>query len=139
MARVARQRRRPFVLSLHGHDLLVRAGSLADPAPWQRADLVIVPSSFLADAAVAFGLERDRVRVIPSGVDLARIPFGRADPDADGTITVLFVGRFVDKKGAVDAAKAVADIGLDRPFLHARFVGYGPQAAEVASALGAAR
>ncbi|MEY2433348.1 MAG: hypothetical protein QOC92_3073, partial [Acidimicrobiaceae bacterium] len=57
VARVAAARRRPWVLSLHGHDLLVRAASLADPAPWRAADLVLVPSTFLADAAVAFGIE----------------------------------------------------------------------------------
>jgi glycosyltransferase involved in cell wall biosynthesis len=123
------------VLSLHGHDLLVRARTLADPSPWRRADLVIVPSAFMADAAVAFGIEASRVRVIPSGIDLSRIPFATRSPNPDGTVTVLFVGRFVDKKGATDAASAVARVARERTHVRARFVGYGEQQEAVAAVL----
>jgi glycosyltransferase involved in cell wall biosynthesis len=135
VGRVAALLHRPWVLSLHGHDLLVRARTLADPSPWRRADLVIVPSTFMADAAVAFGIAESRVRVIPSGIDLARISFATRSPSPDGTVTVLFVGRFVDKKGAVDAASAVARVARDRPHVHALFVGYGEQQNAVAAVL----
>jgi len=135
VGRVAALLHRPWVLSLHGHDLLVRARTLADPSSWQRADLVIVPSAFMADAAVAFGIPESRVRVIPSGIDLTRIQFAPRAPDPDGTVTVLFVGRFVDKKGAVDAASAVARVARDRVHLRARFVGYGEQQDAVAAVL----
>lgn len=136
VGRVAALRRLPWVLSLHGHDLLVRARTLKDPEPWKAADLVIVPSSFLADKAAEFGIDAERVRVIPSGIDLARIDFAARQPDADGSVTILFVGRFVEKKGAVDAAAAVATVARDRPHVHALFVGYGEQSAEVTAALG---
>src|SRR4051794_26823518 len=135
VGRVAALVHRPWVLSLHGHDLLARAPTLADPSPWRRADLVIVPSTFMADAAIAFGIAESRVRVIPSGIDLARISFAPRSPSPDGTVTVLFVGRFVDKKGAVDAASAVARVAGDRPHVHARFVGYGEQQNAVAAVL----
>lgn len=135
VGRVATQLRRPWVLSLHGHDLLVRAHQLADPSPLRRADLVIVPSGFMADAAVAFGIPESRVRVIPSGIDVSRIPFTPRHPSADGTVTVLFIGRFVDKKGAVDAASTIARVARDRPQLRARFVGYGEQHDAVAAVL----
>ena len=135
VGRVAGLLHRPWVLSLHGHDLLVRARTLGDPSPWRLADLVIVPSTFMADAAVAFGIDASRLRVIPSGIDLTRIAFAARAPDADGTVTVLFVGRFVDKKGAVDAASAVVHVARDRPHVHARFVGYGEQRDAVAAML----
>jgi glycosyltransferase involved in cell wall biosynthesis len=135
VGRVATLLHRPWVLSLHGHDLLVRARTLADPSPWRRADLVIVPSAFMADAAVAFGIEASRVHVIPSGIDLRRIPFATRSPDPDGAVTVLFVGRFVDKKGATDAASAVARVARARTYVRARFVGYGEQQEAVAAVL----
>jgi glycosyltransferase involved in cell wall biosynthesis len=135
VGRVAHLVHRPWVLSLHGHDLLVRARSLADPSSWTRADLVIVPSRFLAEAAVEFGIDAGRVRVIPSGIDLTRISFATRAPGADGAATVLFVGRFVAKKGALDAARAVATVAREHPFLRARFVGYGEQWDDVTAAL----
>ena len=135
VGRVADRLHRPWVLSMHGHDLLVRARRLADPSPLRRADLVIVPSAFMADAAVAFGIPESRVRVIPSGIDLARVAFRERTPNPDGTVTVLFVGRFVDKKGAVDAASTVGRVARDRPHLRARFVGYGEQRDAVAAVL----
>lgn len=135
VGRAAALLRRPWVLSLHGHDLLVRARSLRDPSSWTRADLVIVPSRFMADAATAFGIDAERVRVIPSGIDLHRIPFASRRPDTDGSITILFVGRFVDKKGAVDAAAAVAAVARTRSLVRAEFVGYGERQAEVTAAL----
>lgn len=135
VGRVAALLHRPWVLSLHGHDLLVRARTLADPSSWQRADLVIVPSAFMADAAAAFGIPEARVRIIPSGIDLTRIRFATRQPAPDCTVTVLFVGRFVDKKGATDAASAVARVGRDRPHVHALFVGYGEQQDAVAAVL----
>ena len=135
VGRVAALRHKPWVLSLHGHDLLVRARTLADPSPWKQADLVIVPSTFMADAATEFGIDRERVRVLPSGIDLTRIPFAARQPDADGSVSILFVGRFVEKKGAVDAAVAIATVARDRPFVRAVFVGYGEQAEAITHAL----
>lgn len=47
---------------------------------------------------------------------------------------MLFVGRFVEKKGVLSAARAVVAAGADRP-LRARFVGGGPLRDELVAAL----
>lgn len=90
-------RRRPYVLSLHGHDV---TGLLsAEPHRYRRVsgavDAVVVPSRFLAERATAAGFEPERIRVIPSGVDL---DFFTATP-APAEPVVGFVGRLVPKKG----------------------------------------
>jgi len=130
-AAVARWRRTPWIASLHGHDLLVEAPM----APWApalaQADLIAVPSRFLAQHAEARGLDSDRIRVLPSGVDLARHPFMERRPEPDGAVNITFVGRFVEKKGALDALVAIAAVSQSRPWVRARFVGYGPQMAEL--------
>jgi len=113
---VARHTRRPWAVSLHGHDLLVEGCDVAG-----RADLVVVPSSYLADAASRAGVRDDRLRVVPSGLDLARHPF-RERVAHDGPVVVTFAGRYVEKKGVLDAARAMADV----PGLRCRFVGTGP-------------
>jgi colanic acid/amylovoran biosynthesis glycosyltransferase len=132
---VAHRRRVPWVVSLHGYDLLVMAATEPELDTVQSADAVIVPSQFLARAAVERGFDRDRIRVIPSGIDVARFAFRPRAPGADGRVHVTFAGRFVPKKGVLDAAHvmaAVSDRGLP---LVCRFVGYGPQEAELRARL----
>ncbi len=131
--RAAQVLRRPLVVSLHGRDLLVHLDR--DPAGLgavRGAAAVIVPSPFLADAAIARGVAPDRLAVIPSGVDPAAIPFRPRSP-VDEPL-VLFVGRFVEKKGVLLAARAVAEVAADHP-LRARFVGTGPLEDELRAAL----
>lgn len=121
VAGVARRTGRPWALSLHGHDLLVEGCPAA-----VRADLVVVPSPYLADAASRAGVRDERLRVIPSGLDLAALPFRVRRPRPDGTVLVTFAGRYVDKKGVLDAAEAFAVARERLPGLRFRFVGHGP-------------
>lgn len=124
---VARRLRRPWMVSLHGHDLLVEArGDRRRMAVLREAALVAVPSRFLADAASDAGVPDRSIRVLPSGIDLSRLPFRERQPASDGTVVVTFAGRFVEKKGVLAAARAVAEVQGRHPKVHARFVGFGP-------------
>lgn len=125
VAGAAKRLRRPWVLSLHGDDLLAfpeRQPGMLDV--YRRADLVLVPSRWLADRAQDAGIDPERLRVIPSGVDLAQLPF-RERTGGDG-VTVTFAGRFVPKKAPLDAARAIALAREQVPELRAVFVGHGP-------------
>jgi len=88
----------PLVVSVHGSDV---TSSAARERPALRhalsnADAVVVPSRFLAEHAVAAGARADRVRVLPSGVDLQVFT---PQPWPAGPPTAVFVGRRVEKKG----------------------------------------
>ncbi len=131
-APVAERLRRPWVVSLHGHDLLVEAAH--DPAQidvLRRATLVVVPSTFLGDVASDLGIPDELIRVLPSGVDLSRLSFRTREPRDDGTVVVTFAGRFVEKKGVLDAARAMAAVRAHHPQVRARFVGHGPLGTEL--------
>jgi colanic acid/amylovoran biosynthesis glycosyltransferase len=130
-AAVAGRLRLPWVLSLHGYDLLVMAAKEPEIEKVRRADIVIVPSAFLADHAIARGFPRDRIRVIPSGIDVDAYPFRPRELTDDGAVRVTFAGRFVPKKGVLDAARAMAAVVANGPTLRCRFVGYGPQEDEL--------
>ncbi len=130
VAGVARRTRTPWAVSLHGHDLLVEGVPAA-----ARADLVVVPSGYLADAASRAGVHDERIRVIPSGLDLAQLPFRERAACSDGTVLVTFAGRYVAKKGVLDAARAFAAAREHLPSLRFRFVGHGPLEAELRALL----
>jgi colanic acid/amylovoran biosynthesis glycosyltransferase len=129
-AAVARRSRRPWIVSLHGYDLLVMHDQDPYAARIHDADLTVVPSQFLADAAIARGFPADRVRVVPSGIDVDQFTFRPRQPHPDGMVRVTFAGRFVPKKGALDAAAAMAAVAA-RVSIRPRFVGYGPQEAQL--------
>jgi glycosyltransferase involved in cell wall biosynthesis len=115
----------PLVVSVHGND--VTAGWSKDrPAlryALEAADAVVVPSAFLADHAVVAGAGRERVHVLPSGVD--RSVFTSAPPH-DGPPTVVFVGRFVEKKGLDVLARAWPAVRSAVPEARLLLLGDGP-------------
>ena len=136
--RAARRLGRPLAVSLHGWDLLV--GSRLDPDmldALRAADLVVVPSRFLAAATEAAGIDPAVVRVVPSGVDLSLLPF-RERSRPEGPPLVTFAGRFAPKKGVLDVAEALAVVAAETP-IRARFVGHGPLDSELRALLAARR
>ena len=122
---LVRRRRVPFVLSVHGDDVTGLVGR--DPSFYRRAaplvSAVIVPSRFLVDHALAAGFRPDQVRVIPSGVDTEVFS---PTPLPDGDPEVLFVGRFVEKKGLDVLAAAWPAVQRAVPGARLRILGVGP-------------
>lgn len=123
-AAVARRLRRPWLVSLHGYDVLVMAPHDPELQRIVTADAVVVPSAFLATVAVERGFPAERVHVIPSGIDVASYEFAERSAQVGG-VRVTFAGRFVAKKGVLDAARAMAAAKERHPDLVCRFVGYG--------------
>lgn len=138
-ARLARGLGVPFVLTVRGSDLEVLAASGAQRGPIQRtlreARAVIAVSRSLERRAVELGAPRDRVTVVPNGVDVARFrPLDRAGAreglglPAEGRV-LLAVARLDAVKGldflleAVAALRALPE-GADAT-LH--LVGEGPE------------
>lgn len=120
-----RRRNLPFVLSVHGHDLT----SFFDRYPdWflprlLAANAVVVPSHFLASRAVDRGCDAARVHVCPVGVDVqwftpAPMPYNRPE--------VVFVGRFVEKKGIDVLLRAWPRVRQAVPDALLRLLGHGP-------------
>lgn len=115
----------PFVLSLHGHDVTGYLESYPDAYDEvrQRADAVVVPSRFAVDLAVEAGFPAGRIHVLPSGIDTT---FFAATPLPPGPPEVLFVGRFVAKKGLDVLARAWPAVQAAVPDAGLRLLGFGP-------------
>jgi glycosyltransferase involved in cell wall biosynthesis len=119
------RRRVPLVLSLHGQDVTTYVPEW--PGFFQEvfdlASAVIVPSDFLVEPAIAVGVRPESVVVLPSGVDTG---FFNPTPLPEGPPEVVFVGRFVEKKGVDTLLAAWPAVRASVPEATLRLVGYGP-------------
>ena len=90
------------------------------------ARAVIVPSRFLAERVAPLGVPADRIHVIPSGVD---VRWFAPTPLPAGIAEVLFVGRFVEKKGLDVLLQAWPAVAASAPGARLRILGSGPMEA----------
>ncbi|GIF13004.1 glycosyl transferase family 1 [Actinoplanes teichomyceticus] len=123
----ARQLDVPLVVTVHGHDVTRQPASPGAKGVryrrnlrtvFQRAALVVAVSEVIRERAVAWGADPAKVRVHHTGV-----PVPPAVPMVPKRWDVVFVGRFVAKKGIDDLLTALASIDSPRP--RALFIGDG--------------
>lgn len=116
----------PLVVTLHGYDVTRQPDSPGVKGlrhrrnlrtVFDRATVLLAVSEPIREAAIRRGADPAKIRVHHTGVYVPPLP-ARRPPVWD----VVFVGRFVDKKGAEDLVTALAT--LDRP--QALFIGAGP-------------
>lgn len=124
VAGVARRLDLPLVVSLHGHDVFGWVEHHPDvfPGLLEKAAAVIVPSQFLVGRAVELGALPDRVHVIGSGVDTTFFSPAPFVPSPE----VVFIGRFVEKKGLDVLADAWPRVVAAVPTARLHVLGYGP-------------
>ena len=108
---VARSLGVPLVVTYHGMDITVRAGSAAElarrAAAFAAADRVIAVSEYIAGMLRAAGCLPEKVVVHYIGVDTAYFSPGTV-PRAPHR--VLFVGRLVAKKGVIHLMRAMREV-----------------------------
>lgn len=127
----------PAVIKLHGSDMNVVARW---PGPrrrleWAlpRAERVVAVSRPLVESAVALGVSRERIDIVPNGVDRQAFrPGDRGEArralglPLDGRL-VLYVGHISAAKGAVDLIQAWAMAGERIPNARLVLVGDGSE------------
>ena len=113
----------PLVVTVHGHDV---SRQPATPGlrglryrrnlrtAFRRATVILAVSEAIRERAVALGADPAKVRVHHTGV-----PLPAAAPDVPKRWDVVFVGRFVAKKGVDDLIEALGPA-------RALFIGSGP-------------
>jgi glycosyltransferase involved in cell wall biosynthesis len=100
---------------LYAHNLLLRTYSAREATRvLGRAAAIVCVSGALAEQTAAHlrPALRDRLRVVPNGVDTTRFA-PRADPARGDRLRVVFVGRMIPDKGADVLLEAVARLDRD--------------------------
>lgn len=128
---VARRHRLPLVVTVHGFDVTnhrLRTGRAGKRyvrrtrRVFQYASRIIAVSDFIATATIdAFGVDPQRVRVLPIGV-----PVAAEAPVRHETRDLVFVGRLVEKKGALDLLAALSLLAARGERFTTTIVGDGP-------------
>lgn len=119
-ARLARAfRPTPLVVTPHSHEgsgspLSRLYGRATTWATVRRADRVVALSRREAGQLAESGVDRDRLRVIPNGVDLDEFSGVRRRSEAGSLPVVLYVGRvYPEQKGLQRLFEAFASLGRD--------------------------
>ncbi|MFT4112197.1 glycosyltransferase [Silvibacterium sp.] len=127
----------PLIVTLHGFDVTNGDHAFRDSLfgrmylsrraeLWRRASLFVCVSEHIRQIALERGFPEEKLVVHRIGIDLARfLPAEKQEP------IVLFVGRMVEKKGAIHLIRAMQGVQARLP--HARLVllGDGPLRAQL--------
>ncbi|WP_030442225.1 glycosyltransferase [Actinoplanes subtropicus] len=124
----AKRLRLPLIVTVHGHDVTRQPASTGAHGVryrrnlrtvFSRAAVVLAVSEVIRSKAIGWGADPAKVRVHYSGVPIPPAP----DP-APKQWDVVFIGRFVEKKGVDDLLAALAGLAPRRP--RAVLIGSGP-------------
>jgi glycosyltransferase involved in cell wall biosynthesis len=100
-----------------------------EEAEYAASDLITVPSTFVLDTFAEYGVPRQKIRMVPYGVDLkAFFPCARKNEDE---FRVLFAGNISVRKGVNDLLEAFQRLFCERK----RLIFAGPVSPELRSAV----
>ncbi|MFT8245500.1 glycosyltransferase family 4 protein [Roseomonas sp. BN140053] len=133
-ALLARRHRLPFLVEVNaplseerarfGRLRLQRLARFTENFVWRAADRVLPVTAVLADHVAAAGVSRDRIAVVPNGIDLGDFPAPAPPPDRD-ELVLGFVGFVRDWHGLDAVVRAIAAWN-GTPRLVLQVVGEGP-------------
>lgn len=139
IARFARRRKLPLIVTLHGADVLrQRKESIAARLFFgylrremlRSTTLFLAVSDFIKEAALRAGYPAARIRRQTLGIPLPQNPPPLAERTDTGAPNILFVGRLVEKKGLTYLLQACRRLAEDGDRFTLTIIGDGPLAAQ---------
>ncbi len=117
----------PVICTLHGGDIFSLKGALLNRVKryiLKRSSAVITVSTAMKKAVEKLGIDTQKIHVIPMGVDLKHrfVPL----PQSRKMKSILFVGRFVEKKGIRYLIEAFPFVAKKHPDAELTLIGTGP-------------
>jgi colanic acid/amylovoran biosynthesis glycosyltransferase len=122
--RLAQVLKRPLVVSLHGHDVMMKRDFQKEYSKlWNVASAFICVSKNIRAKALEDGFPPEKLRLVYNGI----IPDPGTDavPAKDENL-ILFVGRLVEKKGCIYLLRAMSAVKKACPAARLVMIGEGP-------------
>lgn len=116
----------PYVVTVHGSDIFKTVGRPILRIPvrtaLKQASFVIAVSQALAEGVESVGISSEKIRVIPTGIDISKFPIGAPEGRKD---TLLYVGSLIQRKSVITLLQAVEKLQDSYPSLQLQIVGEG--------------
>lgn len=119
----------PLVVSFHGYDFTTLPrlhGTGMYARLFADADAVTVNSNFTRERVASLGCPAEKIRLLPVGLDLLKLPFLPRAQMPGEPVRLLTVARLVEIKGHEWVLRAVAQLRAKHPNLRYEIVGDGP-------------
>lgn len=81
---------------------------------FSEADLILVEGEYLRQKLIGLGADPSKVAVQRIALPLASLPYSQATHEAKQRTTILFAGRFCERKGILDALDAISRVWMVR-------------------------
>lgn len=133
--RIKRSTSLPLITTFYGADMSVVPkvpGWMEKYAElFSEGDLFLVEGSHMMQKLVELGCPEGKVDIQHIAIDTEQFRFHARSPRGDGTINLLFCGRFTEKKGLMYALRAFSAVYQQFPGLRLRIIGDGEQRQQV--------
>jgi colanic acid/amylovoran biosynthesis glycosyltransferase len=127
----------PLVTSFYGFDV---TGGIDWEGPdlrrrqkqlFDRGDLFLVEGPFMRQRLIELGCQPDKVEIQRIAIPVRKMPFRVRKPKRDDKVSLLFAGRFTEKKGLIYALQAVRELCKSRRNVEFRIIGDGKLAPQI--------
>jgi colanic acid/amylovoran biosynthesis glycosyltransferase len=119
----------PLVTTFYGYDMSVLPRLPRWPARlaqlFREGDLFLVEGACMRQRLIELGVPAEKVRIQRIAIHVDHYPSWQ--PELNGILVVLFVGRFAEKKGLPAALEAVSQVRRRGQSLRFRIIGDGAQ------------
>jgi colanic acid/amylovoran biosynthesis glycosyltransferase len=118
-----------IVATFHGYDVNILPrlhGNSYYEKLFQEVDLCTINSDFIGQRIKSLGADAEKLVKLPVGVNTRKLAFTKRQPESDGEIVILSVGRLVEVKGIEYSIRAIAQIVLKFPNIQYQIAGDGP-------------
>jgi len=92
----------------------------------KNIDLLLPVSNSLAQSATARGLNKKKIHVVYSGLDVQKVQYRNPSELSDRPVSFIQVGRLVGKKGVDMSVRLIATLKKKGIKCHLKIIGYGP-------------
>ncbi|MEA3311606.1 MAG: glycosyltransferase [candidate division WOR-3 bacterium] len=94
---------------------------------WKKIDLFLVEGPHMMAELIKLGAPREKVALQRIGVPVSKIGFHPPATKSTRPPTALWVGRMIEKKGLMDALKALESLKREGIKIQLRIIGDGPE------------
>jgi colanic acid/amylovoran biosynthesis glycosyltransferase len=121
----------PLVTNFYGFDISVnevlRDFKESYHELFQAGELFLVLGPWMRDHLIGIGCPDNKIKVQRVAIAVKKIPFGARQPKKKGDkVRMLFIGRFVEKKGLIYALQALKQVSHEDSDFEFLIVGDGP-------------